>query len=645
MKRHIYLEMKALEEAQRSFVERFPIGGWREPEWIPTPEACGRVTAGPVFARLSSPSYHAAAMDGVAVRAEVTFGAHVDRPLSLKLGVDAHPVNTGHPLPEAADAVIMIEDVVEIDAETMEIEKPAFPWQHVRRMGEDIVATELVFPTNHRLTPYDLGALLGAGIDRVRVRPRPRVALIPTGSEVVRLADLKGEPPAPGQIIEYNCVVLAELIRSWGGEPIQGPMLPDDLARLREAVREALEQGMDLVIINAGSSAGSEDLTAQVIAELGEIFTHGVSMMPGKPTILGIVAERPVVGNPGYPVSAVVSCEQFVRPFIARLLGVEAPSRPTLTARTSRKIPSRIGMVEFVRVKLGEVGDNIVATPLPRGAGSITTLTRADGILKVPSEVEGLLEGSEVEVELLRSPLAVRKTLVAIGSHDLTIDLIADRLTALGLGYSLTSSNVGSLGGLLAVRKGHAHLAGTHLLDPDSGDYNLPYFGRYLPGLAIRLVHLVHREQGLVVAAGNPLDIRGLEALARPGIRFINRQAGSGTRVLLDYHLRRDGIDWQQIDGYEREEYTHMAVAAAVMSGTADAGLAILAAARALGLDFLPVATERYDLVIPERFWSQDGMQRLLEIIRSEEFRAAVHGLGGYDASASGTVIFQGAVT
>lgn len=640
MSRRIYLRMRPLEEARRAFLERFPVGGFRAPEEVPTVEACGRITASAVFARLSSPTYHAAAMDGVAVRAEETFEAHVDRPLRLALGAQAHPVNTGHPLPPGTNAVIMIEDVGQEDEDTVLIEAPAYPWQNVRRVGEDIVATELLLPQNHCITPYDLGALLGAGIVSVAVRPKPKVAILPTGSELISADKLtQGTLPAPGQIIEYNSVVLAGLIRQWGGDPVFHPVVPDELSLLRDSIEEALAGGADMVVVIAGSSAGSEDLTAAVVEEIGEVLVHGISMMPGKPTILGVVRGRPVIGNPGYPVSSVVSCEQIVGPLICRFLGIDPPVRSRIKAQTSQKVPSKIGIEEFVRVKLGEVRGCIVATPLPRAAGSITTLTRADGVLRISEGLEGVQEGETVEVELLRPPEAIGRTLVAIGSHDLALDLIGDRLRASGQGYTLASSNVGSLGGLLALRKGHAHLAGSHLLDPETGDYNFSYISRYLKGMPVRLVHLVHREQGLMVAKGNPLHIRDLRDLVRPEVTFINRQLGSGTRVLLDYHLGRIGVDPSSIRGYEREEYTHMAVAVAVANGAAEAGMGILAAARALGLDFIPVAKERYDLVIPGDLFESEGIKLLLEVISSAEFRASVASMGGYDPSDSGRVL------
>ncbi|MEJ5375288.1 MAG: molybdopterin biosynthesis protein [bacterium] len=639
MRRRVYLRMKSLEQAREVFLERFPVGGWREPEEVLVVEALGRVTARGVFAKISAPTFHGAAMDGVALRAEETYSAHPDRPLVFKLGQNAYPVNTGNPLPPGTNAVAMIEDVVELGKDSIQIERPLYPWQNVRRVGEDIVATELLLPQNHRLSAYDLGALLAAGVTRIWVRPRPKVALIPTGKELLGWEVWETEESLPqGKLIEFNTVVLAALVEQWGGEPKRLPIVRDDPDQLKRALQSALEK-FDVVVINAGSSAGSEDLTAGVIEELGEVLIHGISMMPGKPTVLGVVHGKPVIGNPGYPVSAVVSCEQIVAPLLARLLGVDPPSRPKVKARVARKITSRIGMEEFVRVRLGQVGEKMAATPLARAAGSITTLTRADGVLRVPADLEGLAEGEEVDVELLRTPQEIRRTLVAIGSHDLTLDLIHDRLRALGKGYGLASSNVGSLGGLMAVKKGQAHLAGTHLLDPQTGDYNFSYVARYLEGVRIRMVHLVYREQGLMVAPGNPLGITGLKDLTRPGVRFINRQAGSGTRVLLDFQLRELGIEPQSIQGYHQEEYTHMAVAVAVASGAADAGLGILAAAKALGLEFIPIKAERYDLVIPEIFFETEGVGLLLEIIGSQDFRERVGGLGGYDPSQSGKLL------
>jgi putative molybdopterin biosynthesis protein len=639
--RKIYLKMRSLKDAKKLFFEKIDFSHILETEWIPTADALGRVTSQPVFAKVSSPSLHCAAMDGVAVMAARTFSAHVDRPLELKIEKDFFYVNTGNPIPSGTDAVIMIENVIAVEESGILIESPVFPWQNVRKVGEDIVATELLLPQNHPLTPYDLGALLGGGISEIEVWRRPKVVIIPTGSELVDPEDMDDRIPQSGKIIEYNSHILSALVTQWGAEGIRHGIVRDSLEDIREAVEKALEDGAHCVIINAGSSAGSEDYTADVIEKTGEVIVHGVAIMPGKPTVLGIVKGRPVIGNPGYPVSAIVSCEQFVAPLLAKMLGQEASSRRTLRVVPSRKIPSRLGIEEFLRVKLGNVENRIIATPLPRGAGSITTLTQADGIIRIPEEMEGIDEGEEVEAELLRSEREISRTLVVIGSHDNTLDLLANQIKAKGKGFNLSSSHVGSLGGILAIRKGQAHIAGTHLLDPETGEYNIPYIEKYLSPGDITLVNLAYRDQGLILNKGNPKKIMGLEDLARDDVLFVNRQGGSGTRVLLDYRLRELGIDPSSIKGYNHEEFTHMAVAVEVLSQAADVGLGIHAAARALELDFIPVVTERYDLIVPSRYFDDEKIQLVMALIRSREFKDKAEALGGYDLRDAGKILLS----
>jgi len=638
-KRHVYLELKSLEEARRIFFSRFDPAGWLGTEVIPTEEALDRVTAAPVFARLSSPAYHAAAMDGIAVRAEDTYGASQDAPRTLGLGQSAFELNTGHPLPEGTNAVIMVEYVEPLADDQVRIEAAAYPWQHVRKVGEDIVATEMVIPQNTRLGPYELGAVVASGHGRIAVKKRPRVHVIPTGSELVSIRDTEGASK-PGQIVEYNSIMLQAMIRRAGGEAVVFDIVPDDYAAILDAVRRAAEDGTDLIIINAGSSAGSEDYTATVCAELGEVLVHGVTIMPGKPTILGVVEGRPFIGNPGYPVSAVISFEQFAEPLLARLLGVRPEERLKVTVTPSQAFPSRLGLEEFLRVKLGRIGGEIVAVPLPRGAGSITTLTRADGIIRIPAESEGVGTEERVEAELLRTPAQIEGTLVAIGSHDNTLDLLADFIRRKDPTVTLSSANVGSLGGLLTLRRGFSHLAGSHLLDTRTGEYNVSYLREHLKGVPLRLVNFVYREQGFLVPKGNPKKILGFGDLVRDDVVLVNRQLGSGTRILLDYHLKQEGLDPARIAGYDREEFTHMAVAVDVLSGRADVGMGIYAAARALDLDFVPVTTERYDLVIPERFWGDQKVKVLLEVLGDEDFRTAVAALGGYGVQQMGEVLW-----
>jgi len=489
------------------------------------------------------------------------------------------------------------------------------------------------------ITPWAQGALLAAGVTRVAVRRLPKVRIIPTGSELVPAADLYRDLP-PDRLPEFNSVILAGLVAEAGGLPEVGAIVPDDAASLTDALKEALAAA-DVVIINAGSSAGTEDYTYQAVAELGEVLVHGVSMMPGKPTLLGVVDGKPVIGNPGYPVSAVLSFEQFVAPLLAGMVGKPIPPRPTLTVYPAQNLPSKPGLTEFIRVTLGRVGDKVIATPLPRGAGTITSLVKADGLLVVPALSEGLEEDRPVSAELLVRPEDLDGTLVVLGSHDNTLDLLATLLKRQAPHLRLSSGHIGSQGGLAALRRGRAHLGGSHLFDPETNTYNVPYIQKYLPGVPLKLINLAWREQGLMVAPGNPKAIRTVRDLVRPEVRFINRQRGAGTRLLLDYLLKENGLEPSLVQGYDREEYTHMAVAVNVLSGTADVGLGILAAARALGLDFIPLTPERYDLVVPETTFREPRFQTLLEVIRSREFREAATALGGYDLRDCGVIVWE----
>lgn len=640
-RRNIYLQMKSVEEAKKLLLDAVSFDGLLKKESLAVRQAAGRITAEPVFARFSSPPYHAAAMDGIAVRAEETFGTTVDRPKRLTVGKDAVFINTGQPLPDGTNAVIMIEHVLTVDEKTLQIESGAYPWQYVRRVGEDIVATELILPQNHRITPYEIGALLNGGIFSVAVKQKPQVDIIPTGSELVSPQEVGEGLLRVGHVVESNSAVLAALVEQWGGICRVHPIVPDDFEQILNAVRRAVDGGAQIVVISAGSSAGSEDYTAAIIGKLGKVLVHGVTMMPGKPTVLGMVDGKPVVGNPGYTVSAILAFETFVQPLICRMLGTLPQTRPRVQAQSARKIASKLGLDEFVRVKLGKVKSTLVATPLPRGAGSVTTLTEADGILPIARDTEGIQAGQTVEVELIRNLEDIENTVVIIGSHDNTLDILANHIRVRDCRFGLSSSNVGSLGGLMALRNGHCHAAGSHLLDTETGIYNISYIKRYLPDRSVKLVNLVYRNQGLIIQRGNPKNIRGIEDLTRDEITFVNRQQGAGTRILLDYRLASLGITPDKVKGYDREEFTHMSVAVAVLSGVADAGMGIFAAAKALDLEFIPVVTEEYDLVIPTEFYGDEKVGFMLDVIRSDAFKKDVMNLGGYDTSKTGTIIAE----
>ena len=637
--RRYYLSDVPLDEAIEKFHAALEQVGALEQltaENLPLDKARGRVTAEPVWAQISSPHYDAAAMDGVVVKARDTVGATETSPVRLALGEQAEWVDTGDPIPLGFDAVIMIEVVHEVDESTIEIREPVPPYHHVRPLGEDIVATELVLPENHTLRPIDLGACAAAGHADVSVRRRPRVAVIPTGTELVPV----GNQPKPGEIIEFNTLMLAEMIDEWGGESVRRQAVPDDYDQLKSAVLEAA-QSCDVIVVNAGSSAGSEDYTAVLVEELGQLLVHGVAFRPGHPVVLGIVNNKPVLGIPGYPVSAVLTCEIFVKPLIEAKLGVRLPVRNRTTATITRKVSSPMGEDEHVRVRLGRVDEKLVATPIQRGAGVIMSLVRADGLVVIPRFSEGLEPGAEVSVELLRSMEEVNGTIVAIGSHDLTLDLLASYIHRRNPQQSLASSNVGSLGGLVALNRREAHLAGCHLLDEETGQYNLAFIQRYVKSQPVVVVNLVHRIQGLIVPKSNPKGIASLADLGRNDLTFINRQRGSGTRVLLDYKLIALGLSPEQITGYDREEYTHLAVAAAVAGGRADVGLGILSAARAMQLDFVPLLTEQYDMVIPKEFYESALLEPVLSLIRSGDFKQAVEELGGYETTMMGAVVAE----
>jgi putative molybdopterin biosynthesis protein len=633
-----YLENQPLNEAIQKYHNALKAANIDRPltgERIPVGDALGRVTSEAVIAKLSSPFYHSAAMDGYAVRFIDTFGAAETRPRRLTVPTQAVAVDTGDPMPDGYDAVIMIEDVEKISETEIEILKPATPWQHVRLVGEDIVATELIIPENHVVRPVDMAAMIASGHASVMVRRRPVISIIPTGSELVE----PGSELRKGGIIDFNSTMLAAMTTECGAHAVRKHIVKDDAVLLRKTILDALADS-DLVVINAGSSAGREDFTADVIAELGKVIVHGVNIKPGKPVILGIVNGKPVIGIPGYPVSAALTFALFVKPPIHAFLGLQSPKPETITAKLSRQVASTLGQEEFIRVKLGSVSGNLIAIPVTRGAGALMSLVRADGIIRVPAQSEGIAAGHEVTVELLRSARDIENTIVCIGSHDNALDVLANYLKKKHPEFSLSSAHVGSMGGLLALKRGEAHLAGTHLLDEETGEYNVRYIKKMLPDTRTVLVNLVYRTQGFIVPKGNPKGIKGFEDLAREDVVFVNRQAGAGTRLLTDLYLKKLKIDPKNVKGYHHEEFTHMAVAAAVLSGAADTGLAVLSAAQALDLDFIAVAQERYDLAIPQEFYDAPMLQALLGIIRDDsDFRAQIVGMGGYDVNEMGKVL------
>ncbi|GAB7078371.1 molybdopterin biosynthesis protein [Megalodesulfovibrio paquesii] len=639
MKRNIYLRTIPLEDALATAMEALDRDALVGVERIDAANAAGRITAAPVIARFSSPTAHSAAMDGIAVRASSTFRAREGQPVRLEPGEGFAFVNTGHLLPSGFDAVVMIEEVV-MDGDTACIEAPVAPFAHVRRIGEDIVATEMVLPCHRRISPYDVGSMLSCGVYTVDVYEKIRMRVIPTGDEIM---DHTTHPePGPGQAVESNSMVLSALAAQWGMTCERVAPVGDDPEALAAALKAGLDSDAHIVILVAGSSAGSKDYTRATIERFGTVLVHGVAVMPGKPSLLGVAGGKLVVGAPGYPVSSVVCFERLLHPLACWLSRTEPESRQTVTATLARSLPSRLGMVDFVRLALGEVGGRYVALPLPRGAGSISTLSKAQATTQLPANAEGLEAGSTITAELLVEPAELGRSLLCVGSHDNTLDILADMLMGRTPPVRLTSSHVGSMGGIAAIRNGFTMLAACHLFDPATGDYNFPFLDKHLPGQTLTVINVAIRHQGLMVAPGNPKGIQTVGDLAREGIRYVNRQRGAGTRILLDYHLTRHGIDPDRIYGYDHEEHTHMSVAVNVMTGSADAGLGVYAAAAAMGLDFVPLARERYDLVIPAQHIEDPKVQAVLEVIRSEPFQARVLRLGGYETVWTGQQMSPG---
>lgn len=634
---NVYLSNYELDEALKIYLDKLgPLN--TETEILNTWDANGRVTSKAMFANLSSPHYNSSAMDGIACKSEKTFTASDRNHLLLTEGADYIVVDTGDPIPKEFDCVIMVEDLIKVDETHMEIYQSATPWQNIRPLGEDIVENQLIVPSNHKIRPVDIGALIAGGINELEVYKKPSVGIIPTGTEIVEPGTLL----KVGDIIDFNSRTFSAQVSDWGGIPRRYNIVKDDYELIKNTVIKANEEN-DVVLINAGSSAGREDFTSSVISDIGELVIHGVAIKPGKPVMMGVIKGKPIIGIPGYPVSAYFVMEEIAKPIIYSFQGLETEDKKIVEATLTRRCMSSLKYHEFVRVKLGYIGDKYVATPLTRGAGATMSLVNADGVLEIDQSIEGIEAGTKVKVKLLSSEDKIKNTLVCIGSHDPIIDIAADIMHSKNKKYFLSSSNVGSTGGLMALKTGETHMAPTHLLDMATGEYNASYLKKYVPGKKIALVKCVNRIQGFMVQKGNPKNINKFEDLTREDVKFVNRQRGSGTRLLLDYNINKLNLDLNKINGYFREEFTHLAVAAAVEAGDADAGLGVYSAATLMGLDFVPVCNEEYDLAIPLEYMDSDIIKEFIETIKSKEFKEKLDELGGYDYSNAGTIILQGA--
>ena len=631
-KRNLYLSNTPVHEALDKYLTALKPIVKPQTETIPVTESLGRITETAVFAKYCSPLYNAAAMDGIAVNSDITIGATEASPITLHQGVDFVVVDTGDPIKNPCDAVIMAEDLTELENGDLQIIEPAAPWQHVRPIGEDIVAGEMIIPSRHKIRPIDIGVLLAGGITKISVIKQPTVAIFPTGTEIIE----PDQEPQEGDIIESNSRMFEAMAKQNGANPTRFAPIADDYNKLKNAIDKAIDE-YDMVIVNAGSSAGTEDFTVHILRELGEVLVHGVAIKPGKPVILAIVKGKPVIGLPGYPVSAYINFENFVIPVLNLMNGEMQSKSNMVKAVVSKRLVSSLKHKEYVRVKVGKVEDKLVASPLARGAGAAMSLVRADGFCVIEQNSEGFEAGETVNVELYRDLSEIDNTVVAIGSHDLILDVIADLMPTEFPGNFLSSTHLGSMGGLMALKRGEAHIAPTHLLNEDDGVYNVAYLKKMFTQ-PMALIKGVNRIQGIIVEKGNPLGIKDVKDLVN--VKYINRQRGAGTRVLLDYLLKKEGIEPQQIKGYDREGATHMAVAAAIAGKSADAGMGILSAAKAMNLDFVPVGNEEYDFAIPVKYLELPHIQKFITVLKSDEFKAKLEALGGYSADNIGKIVY-----
>lgn len=612
--RKTYIENNEITEALENYLSLFsPLGT----ETVDVLDSVGRITAKPVFAKCCDPEYNASAMDGIAVLSEKTLTASELSPLVLRRN-EYEYVNTGNPIPKEFDSVIMIEDVLSLDEGRVSITSPSRPWQHIRVHGESVVVSEMVLPSKRKIRPFDLGAILASGNKLIEVYKKPRVAIIPTGNEMVEDASLL----ECGKLMESNTRVFQALTKEYGAIPHRTEIIKDEENELLKAVKECVKSN-DAVIINAGSSAGTKDYTAKVISRLGKIITHGLAIKPGKPTVLGIIEGKPVIGVPGYPVSAYMVYDIVVKSVINKLLCFESEERQKVTAVLTKRITSSLKNKEFIRVALGDVNGKLVASPLERGAAAVMSMVKADGLLTVDRFSEGIDSGTKAEIELLKPLSQIKKSLVITGSHDVVIDIISDFMP-------VSSAHVGSLSGIFALKSGSAHISPIHLLDSETGIYNIPFVKKYFPNEKMVLIKGLNRIQGIILPKGNPKQITSLEALRDKKIRFANRQNGAGTRLLLDYMIKNMRLSPDDINGYEKEFTTHLSVADAVKNGVADMGLGVLSAAKILGLDFIPVGNESYDFLLYREMLSDIRIQRFIQVLKSPEFREKADSLGGY---------------
>lgn len=603
-------------------------------------EAVGRLTSETVVARISSPNYYAAATPGLAMPSYQTLQATPENPLVVQLREGLPFVETGHPMPADCNTVVPFFELSSTNDSQLEISKPSAPWRNVRPIGEDLAAGEVILPKGHRVRSLDLGALIAGGISELEVEAQPRIRILPVGSDLVE----PGRVPIAGQKVDHTSPFLAAL----GSEHDILTKRYPPIEERRETVMAALEnhQGRcDLLVLCAGHERGTA-LLAEALAESGECTLRGVAIRPGNSVVLGFVGETPVVGLPSHLVPAYLSFCLFGLPAIrslskARLREYRGPW-PKQEATLAVDCDSAVGVEEFLRVKMGVVNDQPIAVAESGGHGTLMSLLKADALIRIPSDVGSLSQGERVEVLRLRENVNYKGHLLVLGTHDITYDLLRDHLHDKHPHVRLHTARVGGRKGLNCLQRGQCHGAAAHLFDGATGQYNVPFLQSWDWDEPVILIQVLKRWLGLAVAPGNPKGITGLADLTQEGLRFVNRQAGSGTRSLLDYHLQQAGVDSAQIQGYDLSAHTHMSIAAAVKGQSADAGPTISTAARSLGLDFVPCISERLDFVFPKRFLTLYPLRALLSVMSSSSFReSATARFPDYDFSEAGQLMWE----
>lgn len=629
-----FLDVIDRDEAEARFraaLSLRPLGA----EDIPLAESLGRVLAVDVLARVDVPFFDRSNYDGFAVRAGDTFGSSEMSPRQVRLQAgaldagtpatefvaagEAIAIATGGMVPRGADAILMIEHS-EIRGGELLITRAVTPGFGIAFAGTDIARGETVLRAGTVLTSRETGVLAAIGESRIQVWRRPRVAIISTGNEIIA----PGEPMRSAAVYDSNSQVLADAVRELGGVPHYWGIVRDDVAALRSMMQAALETS-DLVLLSGGTSKGKGDLCYRIVEELTDpgVVVHGVALKPGKPLCLAVTGGKPVVILPGFPTSAIFTFQEFIAPIIRLYGGRASELRETISATMAMKTNSEIGRTEYLLVGLVKTDHGLSAFPMGKGSGSVTTFSRADGFVTIPRHTEIVEAGDYVDVRLLGRGLQIAD-LIVIGSHCVGLDYLLSQLQRREISSKLLT--VGSSAGLLATKRGECDVAGVHLLDPESGIYNLPFLSD-----AVELIPGYGRSQGILFRRGDArFEGQTLEQIVstvthpqQADCVMVNRNQGSGTRILIDRLLRG-----AKPPGYAVQPSNHNAVAAAIAQGRADWGLAIESVALANGLGFLPYQEERYDFVIPKSRRDRPAVRAFIELLRDDGTKLKLAELG-----------------